>query len=84
MDDGIDPVLCEKSVWWYWFRQYALAPLFPSLGTVQIGPGPNVRPDGARIQGVKSADVDLGDAGSNAERVQKDEVATGAEQAQPA
>lgn len=38
--DKIDPVLRERSVWWYWFRQYALAPLFPKLGTVQIGRAP--------------------------------------------
>ncbi|MDH5674877.1 MAG: fatty acid desaturase [Myxococcales bacterium] len=36
----IAPVLNQRSVWWYWFRQYALAPLVPSLGTVQIGAGP--------------------------------------------
>jgi beta-carotene hydroxylase len=36
----INPVLIQKSVWWYWFKQYALAPFIPSLGTVQLGAGP--------------------------------------------
>lgn len=66
----IHPSLKQRSVWWYWFRQYVLAPFIPSLGTVQLGPGPNRRPTGARIQGIASADVELGDAGSNAERIQ--------------
>lgn len=66
----INPVLNQTSVWWYWFCQYLLAPLVPSLGTVQLGPGPDHPPNGARIQGIASADVDLGEAGTNAERVQ--------------
>ena len=66
----IHPSLKQSSVWWYWFRQYALAQFKPSLGTVQLGPGPNRQPTGARIQGIASADVELGDAGSNAERIQ--------------
>jgi fatty acid desaturase len=69
IESEIDPVLNQQSVWWYWFRQYALAPIFPSLGTVQLGPGPDHPPNGARIQGIKSADVELGDAGTNAQRV---------------
>ncbi len=36
----IHPSLKQKSLAWYWFKQYALAPFFPSLGTVQLGPGP--------------------------------------------
>jgi fatty acid desaturase len=36
----IDPRLCEASMWWFFVRQYALAPLFPSLGTSQIGRAP--------------------------------------------
>jgi beta-carotene hydroxylase len=36
----IHPSLKQKSLAWYWFKQYALAPIFPSLGTVQLGPGP--------------------------------------------
>jgi beta-carotene hydroxylase len=36
----VHPSLNQKSLAWYWFKQYALAPFFPSLGTVQLGPGP--------------------------------------------
>jgi len=36
----IDSRLCERSMWWFFFRQYALAPLWPRLGTVQIGRAP--------------------------------------------
>jgi beta-carotene hydroxylase len=36
----IDPRLCERSMWWFFFRQYALAPIFPRLGTVQVGRAP--------------------------------------------
>ncbi len=38
--DTIDPRLNEPSLWWYFFRQYALAPFFPSLGTQQVGRPP--------------------------------------------
>ncbi len=65
----IDPVLKQKSVWWYWFKQYVLAAVLPSLGSVQMGPGPDHPPNGGRIQGLKSADVELGDAGTNAQSV---------------
>jgi fatty acid desaturase len=61
----IHPSLVLNSVWWYWFKQYALAPFFPSLGTVQLGPGPQHRPEGATVE--TSAAVDLGEAGTNAE-----------------
>jgi beta-carotene hydroxylase len=40
----IHPSLNQKSLWWYWFKQYALAPFFPSLGTVQLGAGPDKPP----------------------------------------
>ena len=36
----IHPSLNQSSLWWYWFKQYVLAPFFPRLGTVQLGPGP--------------------------------------------
>jgi fatty acid desaturase len=36
----IHPSLVQRSLAWYWFKQYALTPFFPSLGTVQLGPGP--------------------------------------------
>jgi beta-carotene hydroxylase len=66
----IHPSLVQTSLWGYWFKQYALAPFFPRLGSVQIGPGPQRRPDAPvaareRADAVASADVDLGDAGTN-------------------
>jgi len=67
--DKINPVLNQKSVWFYWFKQYVLVPFIPSLGTVQLGAGPDNPPNGGRIQGIKSADVELGDAGTNATRL---------------
>jgi fatty acid desaturase len=36
----IDPSLIEDSVWWYWLRQYFVAPFLPNLGTKQLGAGP--------------------------------------------
>ena len=36
----IDPRLNEVSMLWFFLRQYLLAPLFPQLGTVQIGRAP--------------------------------------------
>tara|TARA_R110002073_G_scaffold5624_12_gene34641 strand:+ start:5850 stop:6815 length:966 start_codon:yes stop_codon:yes gene_type:complete len=36
----IDPQLNERNLFWFVFRQYVLAPVFPSLGTHQIGPVP--------------------------------------------
>jgi beta-carotene hydroxylase len=41
----MDPALRERSVWWYWFRQYLLSPLIPSLGTRQIGRAPFDTPE---------------------------------------
>jgi fatty acid desaturase len=67
--DQINPVLNQTSVWWYWLKQYLIVPFAPSLGTVQLGPGPDQPPNGGRVQGIKSADVDLGDAGTNAARL---------------
>lgn len=34
------PSVNQRSLWWYWFKQYVLAALVPSLGTKQLGPGP--------------------------------------------
>jgi beta-carotene hydroxylase len=36
----IDPRLCHRSMWWFFFRQHVLALFFPSLGTVQVGRPP--------------------------------------------
>ncbi len=61
----IDPRLIAGSMWWYFAKQYLLAPFFPRLGSVQVGRAPF---DDPSVQGevVTSADVDLGEAGSNA------------------
>lgn len=60
----IDPKLIERSLLWYWFRQYLLSPFFPSLGTTQLGQGP---PSSSANGFVETADVQLGEAGTNAE-----------------
>jgi len=36
----IDPRLCERSMFAFFFRQYLLAPFWPQLGTVQVGRAP--------------------------------------------
>ncbi len=48
--DAIHPSLVQRSLFWYWFKQYALAPFFPSLSTVQLGPGPMNPPGRARAE----------------------------------
>ncbi|MGB0679817.1 MAG: fatty acid desaturase family protein [Polyangiales bacterium] len=40
----IHPSLQLKSLWGYWGKQYLLAPLFPRLGTVQLGAHPGETP----------------------------------------
>lgn len=64
----IDPRLIEPSLWWYFTKQYVLAPLFPKFGSVQVGRAPFEPPEG-KLEVVTSADVDLGEAGSNAAMV---------------
>lgn len=61
----IDPRLVTTSMWWYFAKQYLLAPFFPKLGSVQVGRAPFDDPNLAG-PAVASADVDLGEAGSNA------------------
>jgi hypothetical protein len=68
ISDEIAPVLKQKSVWWYWFKQYALASIMPSLGSTQLGRGPDRPPDG-RARPLSASDVSLGDAGTNAASV---------------
>jgi fatty acid desaturase len=65
----IDPRLVWKSnLWWYFAKQYLVAPFVPSLGSVQVGRAPYEPPQG-ELDVVASADVDLGEAGTNAARV---------------
>jgi beta-carotene hydroxylase len=63
----IEPSLNQKSLWWYWFKQYCLAPIFPKLGTVQIGRAP--WDTGEQKLDLTTAEVGYGDLGTNAARV---------------
>ena len=60
----IHPQLVQKSLWWYWLKQYVLAAFIPSLGSVQLGPGPMNAPQGAKIG--DDFEMELGEAGTNA------------------
>ncbi len=65
----IDPRLVVKSnLWWYFGKQYFVAPFFPRLGSVQVGRAPFEPPEG-ELNVVASADVELGEAGTNAAMV---------------
>lgn len=61
----IDPSLLQRSLFWYWLKQYFIAPFYPKLGTRQLGPGPMNPPDQLR-RSEQTADVELGEAGENA------------------
>lgn len=63
----IDPVLLQRSLWWYWFKQYCLAPFFPSLGTVQLGRAPF--DTGEEKLDIATAQVGLGETGTNVARI---------------
>lgn len=63
----IHPDLKQKSLWWYWFKQYCLTPFFPSMGSVQIGRAP-FDTDGEQLD-ITTAEVGYGDAGTNAARI---------------
>lgn len=67
IEGKIDPALKEVSLFWYWTREYLLAPFFPSLGSKQLGQGPMNDPRGARAEGLAAAEIELGEAGSNSE-----------------
>lgn len=62
---NIDPRLIEHSMWGYFFRVYVLALFVPRLNTVQVGRAPFDPPDGTEVD-ITSADVGLGEAGTNA------------------
>jgi beta-carotene hydroxylase len=64
----INPVLQQKNLLVYWFKQYLLALFVPSVGSVQLGRGPWNLPDGKRAS-LETADVDAEDSGSNADRI---------------
>ncbi len=65
--DQIDPVLKQRSLWWYWFKQYVLAAIFPSLGSKQLGRAPF--DTGHEALDLTTAEVGFGEAGTNAARV---------------
>jgi fatty acid desaturase len=64
----IDPALNQRSLWWYWFKQYFLAAVIPSLGTRQVGRAP-FDPPGGQERGLATEEVGLGDSGTNVARV---------------
>ncbi len=64
----IHPDLVQRSLWWYWCKQYFLAPLIPSLGTIQLGPGPMNPPGKPKTSPAPNHDVS--DAGANIERLE--------------
>lgn len=58
IEDEINPQLNEKNLIWFMVRQYLLAPVFQSLGTVQIGNVPSDVPEGpATGPTINSADA---------------------------
>lgn len=69
----IAPELKEKSLWWYWAKNYVLRPFFPKLGTRQVGrapfdvPGESGFAPGKRT--MRTADVFAVEAGVNEGRV---------------
>jgi len=63
----IHPELKQKSLWWYWFKQYVLTPFMPSLGTKQIGRAPFDTEE--KSLDISTAEVGFGEAGTNAEMV---------------
>lgn len=62
--DQIDPRLLHKSMWWYFFQQYLLAPFFPSLGTTQVGRAAYDVPD-AEQRSLSASDIGFGEEGTN-------------------
>jgi beta-carotene hydroxylase len=63
----IDPALRQRSLWWYWLKQYVLSPVFPSLGTRQVGRAPFDLPDGSQVM-LRTEEVAAVDMGTNALR----------------
>ncbi len=64
----IDPRLNERSFWWFCLRNYLLAPLFPSLGTHQLGRAPFDVPGLDSPGAPVTAEVDAFESGVNAAR----------------
>lgn len=64
---NIHPELKQRSLWWYWFKQYCLAAVFPKLGTTQIGRAPFDTQE--EKLDIATAEVGFGEAGTNAARI---------------
>ena len=62
---NIDDRLIEKSVWWYWLREYVVALFVPRLGSKQLGNAGFDPPPGETAD-IATAEVELGEAGTNA------------------
>ncbi len=62
----VDPRLVHRSFWWFCLSNYFLAPLFPSLGTKQVGRAPFDPPTGGALD-LTSADVPIAEPGANAQ-----------------
>jgi len=66
----IHPDLNLRSFWLWVVKSYFLAPIFPSLGTKQVGRAPFEAPTGDPIRKVETATVgDAVEAGVNAQMV---------------
>lgn len=61
----MDPRLTERNMWWYFIKQYLLAPFFPKFGTVQIGNAGFDPPSGGEVD-LACDDVALGEEGAAA------------------
>ncbi len=65
--DNIDPILRQPSWWWYVAKQYFLSPIFPKLGTHQVGRAPFDLPDGSTAL-VRTEEVAAVEMGTNVVR----------------
>jgi fatty acid desaturase len=63
--DEIHPALRTRSFWWFCIKQYLLAPIFPRLGTQQIGRAPFDSPTGDAGP-LKTDEVEAVESGVNA------------------
>lgn len=61
----IHPALVRHSMWWWFIGQYLVGPFFPQIRTKQVGRAPFDPPDGSAVD-IASAEVGIGDAGTNA------------------
>jgi beta-carotene hydroxylase len=64
----IDPSLQQRSMWLFFLRTYVLALFNPRFGTRQVGRAPFDPPDGRPVD-LRTADVLLGEVGTNAPMV---------------